>query len=123
MYKIDLSNLANVSEITINGTPTFDAYSREYLSNGKRHYAGDYVYDETLGVVNPMNMPPLANVSTGDIYKDNASLISYMSSYNRLYGYALRNNDYLATINNLSSVVTKDSTQTMKVIYTLTFTA
>lgn len=123
MYKIDLSNLANVSEITINGTPTFNAYNREYLSNGKRHYAGDYVYDETLDVVNPMNMTPLAFVSTGDIYKDNASLISYMSSYNRLYGYALRNNDYLATINNLSSVVTKDSTQTMKVIYTLTFTA
>ena len=123
MYKIDLSNLANVSEITINGTPTFDAYNREYLSNGKRHYAGDYVYDETLDVVNPMNMPPLTFVSTGDIYKDNASLISYMSAYNRLYGYALRNNDYLATINNLSSVVTKDSTQTMKVIYTLTFSA
>ncbi len=121
MYKIALSNLANVSEITINGAPTFEAYNREYLSNGKRHYAGDYVYDETLDVVNPMNMPPMANVSTGDIYKDNASLISYMSAYNRGQGYALRNNDYLATINNLSSAVTKDSTQTMKVIYTLTF--
>ena len=122
-YTQTLATGEKVGEITINGTPTFDAYNREYLSNGKRHYAGDYVYDETLDVVNPMNMPPLAFVSTGDIYKDNASLISYMSSYNRLYGYALRNNDYLATINNLSSVVTKDSTQTMKVIYTLTFTA
>jgi len=46
-----------------------------------------------------------------------------MSAYSNFSGYALRNNDYLATINNLSSVVTKDSTQTMKVIYTLTFTA
>ena len=123
MYKIDLSNLANVSEITVYGSPTLDRFQKEYYSNGKRHYFGDAVYDETLGVVNVLNMPTLEYVSTGDLYNDDKTLIVFMSAYSAFSGYSVRNNDYLATINNLSSVVTKDSTQTMKVIYTLTFTA
>jgi len=123
VYKIDLSNLANVSEITVKGSPTFLSHGREYLSEGKRHYASDYVYDETLNEIYPMNMPPFNFIHTGDLHKDDASMMVYMSGYNSSSGYGARNNDYLATINNLSSVVTKDSTQTMKVIYTLTFTA
>lgn len=123
VYKIDLSNLANVSEITVKGNPTFRSECKEYLTTGKRHYVSDYVYDETLNEIYPMNMSPLMHIRTGDLHKDDATMMAYMSSYKNSVGLALRNNDYLATINNLSSVVTKDSTQTMKVIYTLTFTA
>jgi len=123
VYKIDLSNLANVSEITVKGNPTFRSDCKEYLTKGKRHYVSDYVYDETLNEIYPMNMSPLMYIRTGDLHKDDATMMAYMSSYNSSVGFGVRNNDYLATINNLSNVVTKDSTQTMKVIYTLTFTA
>jgi len=124
VFKIDLSNLANVSEITVKGNPAFQTnHAQEYLSEGKRHYASDYVYDETLNEIYPLNMSPLYFIHIGDLHKDDATMIAYMSAYNSSSGYGVRNNDYLATINNLSSPVTKDSTQTMKVIYTLTFIA
>ena len=122
MYKIEVANPTNVSEVPIVGTPTFDYSGREFLSIGKRHYASDYVYDETLDKILVTNQnTTLRQILSGDIYKDDSTLIGYMSSYNLSSGYFGRNNMYLATINNLSNVVTKDSTQTMKVIYTLTF--
>ena len=121
MYKIEVANPTNVSEVPIVGIPTFSNTAREFMSVGKRHYASNYVYDETLNKAIVTNDGALLNVHSGDIYKDDSTLIGYMSGRNTSQGYFGRNNMYLATINNLSNVVTKDSTQTMKVIYTLTF--
>jgi hypothetical protein len=58
-----------------------------------------------------------------DLYKTDKTAYGTLVASTSVQAAAGRRNDYLATINNLSSVVTKDSTQTMKVIYTLTFTA
>lgn len=121
MYKIEVANPTNVSEVPIVGTPTFDITAKEFMSVGKRHYVSDYVYDETLNKAIVTNNGALFNVHSGDIYKDDSTLIGYMSGRNTSSGFFGRNNMYLATINNLSNIVTKDSTQTMKVIYTLTF--
>lgn len=124
VYKIDLSNLANVIEISdYSGWTGGDRV--EWYTSGKRHIFGDFVYDETLGAVYPINNAGASDSACNGLYKDDntafvrADNLSYYP--NNVEGG--RRNDYLATINNLSSAVTKDSTQTMKVIYTLTFTA
>ena len=120
LYTVDLSNLANVVEITNEGATIGQNL---VYSSGKRHYMAASVYDETLGKIYPINNG--ANdtyYKCQDVYKDDKTIscIGNGSDYGVVLG---RRNDYLATINNLSSAVTKDSTQTMKVIYTLTFTA
>ena len=120
LYTVDLSNLANVTEI---GNEGATIGQNLVYSSGKRHYMAGSVYDETLGKIYPINNG--ANdvyYKCQDVYKDDKTLSCIGNGSN--YGVVLgRRNDYLATINNLSSAVTKDSTQTMKVIYTLTFTA
>lgn len=120
LYTVDLSNLANVVEITNEGATIGQNL---VYSSGKRHYMAASVYDETLGKIYPINNGANNHYyKCQDVYKDDKTLscIGESGNYNIRLG---RRNDYLATINNLSSAVTKDSTQTMKVIYTLTFTA
>lgn len=63
-----------------------------------------------------------------DVFRENGRAIGCKDE--SLFGYlggngnviVGRDADYLATVNNLSSAVTKDNTQNMKLIYTLTFT-
>ena len=122
IYKIDLSNLANVVEIP--NYASFDSTNHaELYCTGKRHILGDSVYDETLGAIYPLNCGTTDISKFNAAYKDDNSLFvrSSPTRGNDNNTSAGRRNDYLATINNLSSPVTKDSTQTMKVIYTLTF--
>ena len=121
IYTVDLSNLANVTEIVQEGVTVGSSL---IYSSGKRHYLYNSVYDETLNKVYPINQ----NVGdysyqTQDLYKTDKTAYGRLVASTSVQAAAGRRNDYLATINNLSSVVTKDSTQTMKVIYTLTFTA
>lgn len=121
IYTVDLSNLANVTEIVQEGVTVGSSL---IYSSGKRHYMYNSVYDETLGKVYPINQ----NVDdysyqTQDLYKTDKTAYGRLVASTSVQAAAGRRNDYLATINNLSSAVTKDSTQTMKVIYTLTFTA
>jgi hypothetical protein len=63
------------------------------------------------------------NYASQDLYKTDKTAYGRLMANTSVQATAGRRNDYLATINNLSSPVTKDSTQTMKVIYTLTFIA
>ena len=119
IYTVDLSNLANVTEIVQDGVTV--GASLVY-SSGKRHYLYNSVYDETLNKVYPIN----SNIgdysyTTQDLYKSDSSMYGRLIASTSVQAAMGRRNDYLATINNLSSVVTKDSTQAMKVIYTLTF--
>lgn len=119
IYTVDLSNLANVTEIVQDGVTVGSSL---VYSSGKRHYLYNSVYDETLNKVYPIN----ANIgdyayATQDLYKSDSSMYGRLIASTLVQAAMGRRNDYLATINNLSSVVTKDSTQTMKVIYTLTF--
>lgn len=120
-YKIDISNPVNTVEAAKVGTPRFNV---PMFSVGKRHYGANYIYDETFDkfiITNATTDGGDGGVICGDTYKDNHSLIVNPTSYYSEIR-AGRNNAYLATINNLQNAVTKDSTQTMKVIYTLTFT-
>lgn len=121
IYTVDLSNLANVTEIVQEGVTVGSSL---IYSSGKRHYLYNSVYDETLNKVYPINQ----NVGdyayrSQDLYKTDKTAYGRLTASTSAQAMAGRRNDYLATINNLSSVVTKDSTQTMKVIYTLTFSA
>ena len=120
IYKIEIANPVNVSEVTKVGSPSF---LPERFSTGKRHYGANYVYDETLNkiiVTNAASNGGDVNIKIGDIYQDNKSLVVVGTQYYDEVR-AGRNNSYIATVNNLQNAVTKDSTQTMKVIYTLTF--
>lgn len=119
LYKIEIDNPTNITQIEVNGTP--DMAGGEYIAVGKRHYFRDHVYDETINKVYPNNDSSQLPVWPGDIYKDSHGLLIFMSGYNSGVGKTLRNNAYLATVNNLQNAVTKDSSQTMKVIYTLIF--
>lgn len=119
-YKIDISNPVNTVEMTKVGDSRFNV---PMFSVGKRHYGNNYVYDETLDkfiITNAATDGGDGSVICGDTYKDNHSIIVNPTGYYSEIR-AGRNNAYLATINNLQNAVTKDSTQTMKVIYTLTF--
>jgi hypothetical protein len=121
IYTVDLSNLANVTEIVQDGVTVGSSL---IYSSGKRHYLYNSVYDETLNKVYPINQNVGDYAYTSqDLYKTDKTAYGRLTASTSVQAAAGRRNDYLATINNLSSVVTKDSTQTMKVIYTLTFTA
>jgi hypothetical protein len=118
-YKVEVDTPVNVTQITKDavaniGTP--------YYSAGKRHYFCNAVYDETLGRIYANNAQPdtLYNSKAADVYKTDKTLIFHPGTYYDTI-YTMRNNAYIATVNNLQNAVTKDSTQTMKVIYTLTF--
>ena len=119
LYTVALNNLANVTEISNDGATIGNNVPWE---TGKRHYLTSAVYDETLNKLYPTNTGAI-----GEYFKTIAPYKSDSTAYCRTNGnsraYSGRRNDYLATINNLSSAVTKDTTQTMKVIYTLTFSA
>lgn len=119
-YKIDISNPVNTVEMTKIGDSRFNV---PMFSVGKRHYGNNYIYDETLDkfiITNAGTDGGDGNVVCGDTYKDNHSIIVNPTRYYSEIR-AGRNNSYIATINNLQNAVTKDSSQTMKVIYTLTF--
>ena len=119
IYTVDLSNLANVTEIVQEGVTVGSSL---IYSSGKRHYLYNSVYDETLNKVYPINQNVGDYAYTSqDLYKTDKTAYGRLTASTSVQATAGRRNDYLATINNLSSVVTKDSTQTMKVIYTLTF--
>lgn len=119
LYTVALNNLANVTEISNDGATIGNNVPFE---TGKRHYLTSAVYDETLNKLYPTNTGAI-----GEYFKTIAPYKSDNTAYCRTnansQAYGGRRNDYLATINNLSSAVTKDTTQTMKVIYTLTFSA
>lgn len=77
------------------------------------------MYDTSTGTERPTNGGMASNYNTFDSYQQIDALGMIMQDYDaapRLF----KNPLYLATINNLDNAVTKDSTQTMKVIYTLT---
>lgn len=93
-----------------------------YNGNGGDGQRGiTYIYDKVSGTCRPMNANNLSigaeSDSSGDYYDIYLNALCRNTSY-RIFPY--NNPLYLATINNLSSPVTKTAAQTMKVTYTLT---
>ena len=118
-YKIEVDSPVNVTQITKDTGVKMDC---PYYSAGKRHYFRNAVYDETLDRIYISNASDGVGtyLKASDAYKSDKTLVFSPSSWGNNLG-AMRNNAYIATVNNLQNSVTKDSTQTMKVIYTLTF--
>lgn len=118
-YKVEVANPVNVTQIA---KDTGAKIETPYYIAGKRAYSRNSVYDETLDHIyinNASEQSAIGN-KAADVYKSDKSLLVVPTvSYGNIT--VLRNNAYIATVNNLQNAVTKDSTQTMKVIYTLTF--
>lgn len=124
-WKMELSDLSNKTSITYDA-PIGDGSLRYNCDDGGKIRFAGAVYDKTL------NRMLICNADGGGIGSSQNKKASFengdslfIDAGNNSAWYApttSRRNDYIATINNLSTPVTKDNTQTMKVIYTLTFT-
>lgn len=125
IYKIELSNSANVTKIEnksqIKVTPS-------YILNGRIYYQCQnlacFVLNTETNEIRDMEveMLPIPSSSTTHAIYDvtpvyDTQLINYISVYNS-YGWHFICN-YLATINNLDVPVTKTAEKTMKITYIL----
>lgn len=118
-YVADVQNPENVVQKTFPnmGTVPFN-HPLLLREHGKRHLlTGTCIWDEDLSDLSPVNLRPNGYAYTYEV--EDKSMFINMSYNDRVTFY--RNHDYIATVNNLNTHVTKDSTLTMKVIYTLTF--
>jgi hypothetical protein len=124
-WKMELSNLSNITPITYDA-PIGDASLRYCCDDGGKIRFAGAVYDKSLnrvficnangdGIGSTQNKK--ASFTNGDSLFVDAGINSPWYA-----PHTSRRNDYIASINNLQTPVTKDNTQTMKVIYTLTFT-
>ena len=84
-----------------------------YATSAILNQSGAYIYDAVNKTARKVN----SNRQTGIVYDKLNGIYLYKSS-SQIFAY--KNPLYLATVNNLDTAVTKDSTQTMKVTYTLT---
>lgn len=124
-WKMELSNLSNKTPI-IYDAPIGDASLRYCCDDGGKIRFAGAVYDKSL------NRVLICNADGGGIgstqnkkasFANGDSLFIDAGVNSPWYApHTSRRNDYIASINNLQTPVTKDNTQTMKVIYTLTFT-
>lgn len=118
-YVADVQNPENVVQMTFPnmGTVPFN-HPILLREHGKRHLLlGTCIWDEDLSDLSPVNLNYSGYGQTYEV--EDESMFINMSYNDRITFY--RNHDYIATVNNLNTHVTKDSTLTMKVIYTLTF--
>lgn len=124
-WKMELSNLSNKTPI-IYDAPIGDASLRYGNDDGGKIRFAGAVYDKTLNRVFICNAngDGIGNLQNKRASFTNGDSLFIDAGKNEPW-YApctARRNDYIASINNLQTPVTKDNTQTMKVIYTLTFT-
>lgn len=118
-YVTDVQNPENVVQKTFPNMGTVPNNHPLLLrEHGKRHLLmGTCIWDEDLSDLSPVNLQYTGYGQTYEV--EDESMFINMSYNDRITFY--RNHDYIATVNNLDTHVTKDSTLTMKVIYTLTF--
>lgn len=118
-YVADVQNPENVVQKTFPNMGTVSSnHPLLVREHGKRHILlGTCIWDEDLSDLSPVNLQYTGYANTCEI--EDESMFINMSYNDRITFY--RNHDYIATVNNLNTHVTKDSTLTMKVIYTLTF--
>ena len=120
-YAIKIDDSSIVRDLGFTGVPASNSTAGydervEYYNNGRyvidvdaqKRYKLNYAYNDFIGCATSVMGNPLSYVHR-KFYNS--------SSYIRGRRFA----NYLATINNLSTPVTKTSAQTMKITYTLTF--
>lgn len=118
-YLVHTDNLANSEDVTNRiGTQ----FGHVGYCSGDRLYCDGAIFDSVLKTIEPYNgiLNAQYNRFTG-ILEDNEILTTHNYLYNVNNPAVNRYSGYLATINNLETPVIKDSTKTMKVVYTLTF--
>lgn len=117
-YVFNLSDSTYIGSFDdVEGTTTLRNALAGNLSSGLSVIENDYdyisIYDHTNGTCYPTN----GSGQQHEIYYDSTTdALCFNDEYNTI---AFNNPFYLATINNLSSSVTKDASLTMKVEYTL----
>lgn len=119
--RFDLTTLAKTEMIYDSSLP----YIRHITDDGGKIRFSCGIYDKTLNRMLAINADGNVGGTRGSNFEHPYKDSLYIDCDNNDAWYAPasgRRNDYIATINNLSTPVTKDNTQTMKVIYTLTFT-
>lgn len=131
IYVVNLSNTVDIKTFTFDNNGTFDGmtpmlynggvqYQYQYQKNGNNYYRTGFLYPDASYSVEAVDGAAIA--ISPILYSDGKILATY--HYDGYY-----DNDrirtalrcaYLGTINNLSSPVTKNASQTMKITYTLT---
>ena len=121
LYKVQLTNIANVELIDDDRSSWVDVDSYLTEHNGRLLLTNGDIYDPVLN--RRLITNTLQSITGRKVFNDQKALITYKDTgrYGSRYMVA-RDANYLASINNLSQDITKDATQTMKLIYTLTFT-
>lgn len=115
-YKMNISNTADV-ELVDCGT-----ISRSYAKDWGREIGGEFWHTRGIisGSTNYPSSRPITNIPFRRIGVHVLMLANIYDSYKTMILGVATQCNYLATINNLSQPVTKDSSRTMKIIYTLT---
>lgn len=131
IYVVNLSNTVDIKTFTFDNNGTFDGmtpmlynggvqYQYQYQKNGNNYYRTGFLYPDASHSEEAVDGAAIA--ISPILYSDGKILATY--HYDGYY-----DNDrirtalrcaYLGTINNLSSPVTKNASQTMKITYTLT---
>ena len=130
LYKITLTNPSVKTEYSRRGKTlsTWDAPYPEPEFGKRHHLRSGLLWDEELDDVILTNCSGVfsydsVNLRPTRMICDDKTITSVMRRGGNGFPTldVLRRHDYLATVNNLSSSITKESSQTMRVIYTLTF--
>jgi hypothetical protein len=131
IYIVNLSNTVDIKVFTFDNSGSFEnmspmlynggiQYQYHYQKDGNTYYRTGFLYPDATHSEEAVNGSAVALPSI--LYSDGKILVTY--HYDGYY-----DNDrirtglrcaYLGTINNLSSPVTKNASQTMKITYTLT---
>ena len=131
IYVVNLSNTVDIKTFTFDNNGTFDGmtpmfynggvqYQYQYQKDGNNYYRTGFLYPDASHSEEAVDGAAIAILPI--LYSDGKILATY--HYDGHY-----DNDrirtalrcaYLGTINNLSSPVTKNASQTMKITYTLT---
>lgn len=84
--------------------------------------SGNYIYDIVNGTVYKTNGSVLSGVGVSSVGNNRFLFSDYYNTISSKYSFTqmFRNPLYLATVNNLDNVLTKTSSETMKVTYTIT---
>ena len=120
-YRVQLTNHANVELIDEDRASFIDVTSYLTEHNGRLFLGNGDIYDPVLNrrLITNTSLP----IDAWKVFNDQKGLITTKTTGRYGSQYTVnRDANYLASINNLSQDITKDATQTMKLIYTLTFT-
>ena len=130
-YKINLSNAADISELTSTLTADIDEdfglveFGEGFVVGANYFINGDTVYPMTKEDATPIYYSSYAGIPIIRIINDGGKFYAWAyirdTDYNsRIYAFVAYPRLYLGTIQNLNSAVVKDNTKTAQIEYSIT---